>query len=103
MMFEKQCKSGTDKIKASSSSLENPSAVSSDAIQDSPVDGEVKASERDHRKPGTDLGVAKTITEEGPDELCEQQESPQETTPDDLELDACGTSSQPLKRPRTSE
>ncbi|PON66819.1 Octamer-binding transcription factor [Trema orientale] len=103
MMFEKQCKSNMDKLKASSSTLENPSVVSSDAVQDSPIKGELEASESDHGKTGTDQGDAKTTMEEGSDELCEQQEAPQEEAPDDLEPDACGASSQSSKRPRTSE
>ncbi|XP_062079809.1 protein PHOSPHATE STARVATION RESPONSE 1 [Humulus lupulus] len=103
MMFEKQCKSGLDKMKASSSSLENPSPASLEATPDSPPKGELEASGKDHGKTKTDPGDAKAITEEGSNELGKQQEAPKEKASDDLEQDASGTSSQPSKRPRTSE
>ncbi|KAJ7972598.1 protein PHR1-LIKE 1-like [Quillaja saponaria] len=56
MMFEKQCKSGVDKLNASSSTLEmeSPSAASSDAIQDDPGKSELVASHVDHCKTGND-------------------------------------------------
>ncbi|KAF2294891.1 hypothetical protein GH714_026866 [Hevea brasiliensis] len=50
MIFEQQCNSGADKLKASSSAMENPSAVSSDAIHDSPAKNETETSQSDHGK-----------------------------------------------------
>ncbi|KAF4358224.1 hypothetical protein F8388_009507 [Cannabis sativa] len=103
MMFEKQCKSGMDKLKASSSSLENPSP---DAIPDSSLKGELEASGKDNDgKTKSDPTNAKAISEEGSDELGKQQkETPQENkASDDLGQDASGAGSQPSKRPRTSE
>ncbi|KAF4378171.1 hypothetical protein G4B88_022994 [Cannabis sativa] len=102
MMFEKQCKSGMDKLKASSSSLENPSP---DAIPDSSLKGELEASGKDNDgKTKSDPTNAKAISEEGSDELGKQQkETPQENkASDDLGQDASGAGSQPSKRPRTS-
>lgn len=103
MMFEKQCKSGMDKLKASSSTLENPSAVSSDANQGSPEKGEQETSKMDDGKTVNDPRNAHTTTEEGSHELGEQKEAPQEKAPDNHEPDASENSSQPSKRLKTTE
>ncbi|KAI4349351.1 hypothetical protein L6164_009948 [Bauhinia variegata] len=50
MMFEKQCKPGNEKLKASSSSLESPSAATSEAIKDSSAKSEMEASKLEHSK-----------------------------------------------------
>lgn len=49
VMFEKQCKSGFDKLKASSSSVENPSDQSTDAGQESPKESKKEASQTDDK------------------------------------------------------
>ncbi|XP_024018385.1 protein PHOSPHATE STARVATION RESPONSE 1 [Morus notabilis] len=102
IMFEKQ-KSGMDKLKASSSTLGNPSAVSSDAIQGSPEKGEQEASKIDDGKTENDSSDAKTTTRGGSDELGEQKEAPQGKVPDNHEPDVCETGSQSSKRLKTIE
>ena len=102
MMFEKQCQSGMEKLKTSSSSLENPSAVSTDAIQDSPENGALETSKNNNGNSKDDTGNSKTTIET--QELGQQQEAaPNGKSVDDCEADVCETSSQPAKRPRTSE
>ncbi|KAI3990807.1 hypothetical protein MKX01_011715 [Papaver californicum] len=52
MMFEKQCKSGTEKLKASSSNLGDPSALSSDQVQNSPSKDDAVGSKKDQALKG---------------------------------------------------
>ncbi|KAF3436101.1 hypothetical protein FNV43_RR23193 [Rhamnella rubrinervis] len=103
MMFEKQSKSGIDKLKGPSSDLENPSAVSLDAIQDSPGKDELEASKPNHGKTGTDLLNTNTTLEEGSEKLSVQQGAPEDKAPEKSELDIDESSSHPTKRPRTDE
>ncbi|XP_038718074.1 protein PHOSPHATE STARVATION RESPONSE 1-like isoform X1 [Tripterygium wilfordii] len=100
MMFEKQCKSGIDKLKASSSALENSSAPSSDAIQDSPAKDELGAS---HVETGTDGVKANSTPEKSFQDLGGKQKAPQSENPDGHEPNVSESSSQPSKRPRTDE
>ena len=95
MMLEKQCKSGMDKIKASSSAFENPSAAPSDPIRDSPEKGDPETSKTDHGKSEND---AKTTPREGSDKINGHQEEAEKHEPD-----SCEAGSQPTKRPRTTE
>jgi hypothetical protein len=99
MMFEKQCKSGIDKLKAPASTLENPSAPSSDAVPDSPDKSEPEASQVDHDITITDPGSANTRMEESSPE----QKAPETKAPQNSEPDACEANSQPSKRPRKDE
>ncbi|XP_038713995.1 protein PHOSPHATE STARVATION RESPONSE 1-like isoform X2 [Tripterygium wilfordii] len=100
MMFEKQCKPGVDKLRASSSALENPSAPSSDAIQDSSAKDGLDAA---HVETGTD-GVKATSTPEiSLQDLGGKQKAPQNETPEDHDPDVSESSSQPSKRPRTDD
>lgn len=103
MMFEKQCKSGidVDKLKASSSALENPSALSSDAIQDSPAKNEMEASLVDCGKTETNTINANSALEGSLQELSGKQKASQTEAPGNSESDNCESSSQPAKRPRT--
>jgi hypothetical protein len=91
MMFEKQCKSGIDKLKAS--------APSSDAVPDSPDKSELEDSQVDHGKTVTDPGSANTRMEERSPE----QKAPEAKAPQNSEPDACESNSQPSKRPRKDE
>lgn len=105
MMFEKQSKSGIDKLKAPSSDLENPSALSLDAIKDSPGKGEEEASKPDHGKSGTNRSNANTTLEEGSQKqsMSAQQEVSEDKAPEKSEPDTGESSSHPPKRPRTDE
>lgn len=104
MMFEKQCKPGMDKLKASESTSQNPPAPSSDAISDSPAKTEPEASQVDdhgHAKTGSDPVNANTRLEETSRELSGKENAPDQKAPQDFEPDE--SSSQPSKRPRTEE
>ncbi|MCL7031353.1 hypothetical protein MKW94_000039 [Papaver nudicaule] len=54
MMFEKQCKSGSEKLKASTSNPDDPSALSLDQVQNSPSKDEAEGSEKDQALTGND-------------------------------------------------
>ncbi|XP_021670555.2 protein PHOSPHATE STARVATION RESPONSE 1 isoform X3 [Hevea brasiliensis] len=103
MMFEKQCKSGTDVLKASSSAMENIPAPSSDAnaIHGSPAKNEVATSQSDHDKTNTDTVDAKSMLAEGSHNPREKQKIPQVEASESSQPDNCESSSQPAKRPRT--
>ncbi|KAL5561996.1 hypothetical protein UlMin_031743 [Ulmus minor] len=94
MMFERQ-KSGM--LKGSSSTLENPSAVSSDGVQDSPKKGDQEVSKSDDGKTKNDQANAKTT------EVSNEQETPQGNTHEKPVPVVCESSSQPSKRLRTEE
>lgn len=103
MLFEKQCKSGIDKLKASSADLDNPCALS---FHDSPEKGEMDASKADHGKTGSDLvNTTKPTAEEGSQKPNMQQqegaedEAPEKPEPDIEESSSC----HPTKRSRTDE
>ncbi|KAF7818465.1 protein PHOSPHATE STARVATION RESPONSE 1-like isoform X1 [Senna tora] len=55
MMFEKQCKSGVEKFKAASSTMESPSRVPSDAIKDSSAKSDKETSQVDHGRAGSEV------------------------------------------------
>ena len=103
MMFEKQCKSGIDKLKPSATTLENPSTPSLDAAQDSPAKSELDASQVDHGITGTDPVNVNTALEESSLELGAKQKASEAKGLENSEPDACESSSQPSKRPRTDE
>ncbi|CAJ1968222.1 unnamed protein product [Sphenostylis stenocarpa] len=65
MMFEKQCKSGTETLKASSSTIETPSGVSSNATRDFPAKNVLEASQMDHCRSGPDQANGSATVEEG--------------------------------------
>lgn len=101
MMFEKQCKSGIDKLKASSSGLDNPTTI---LVQDSPEKGEMDASKADQGKTGVDLVNTKPTAEEDSQKSNrQQQEAPDDKAPEKPEPDIPESSSHPTKRPRTDE
>ncbi|KAK9993361.1 hypothetical protein SO802_023064 [Lithocarpus litseifolius] len=102
-MFEKQCKSGVDKLKTSETTLENPSTPSLDAVQESPAKSELDASQVDHGKTGTDPVSANTALEESSQELGGKHKVSEANDPENSEPVACESSSQPSKRPRTDE
>ncbi|KAK9281945.1 hypothetical protein L1049_004854 [Liquidambar formosana] len=103
MMFEKQCNSGTDKLKASSSTLESPSALSMDALQNSPDKSELEASQADSGKTGSDPVTASSTLEINLRKLGEKQKAPETEASEKLEPDVCVSSSQPTKRAREDE
>ena len=113
MMFEKQCKSGIDKQKTSSSALENPSALSSETIPNSPAaKSEIEASHAEHDKTGTALvndnntssrNSQKLGMEQNVDEtealLGREQNAVETEAPGRVEQDsACESISKPSKR-----
>ncbi|KAG8640237.1 protein PHOSPHATE STARVATION RESPONSE 1-like isoform X2 [Manihot esculenta] len=77
MMFEKQCKSGADKLKVSLSTMENPTALSTDAICESPAENETEGSQSDHGKTNIDAVDAKPLLEEGSHDTSEKRKTPQ--------------------------
>ncbi|KAK7245326.1 hypothetical protein RIF29_40166 [Crotalaria pallida] len=86
MMFEKQCKSGIEPFKASSSAIESPSGVSSDAMKDSASKSELEASKVDQ---ANDSITVEIVTK------TQASDSPNQHSSDD--------SAQSSKRPRTDE
>lgn len=105
MMFEKQCKSGVDKLKASSSAMESPPDFSVDAIQNSPEESQKEASQADNGKTGADpVESSPTPLEESSRKLGEKQKSPETKASGNLEPDVdCNLSSQPSKRSKVEE
>ncbi|KAG8641817.1 protein PHOSPHATE STARVATION RESPONSE 1 isoform X2 [Manihot esculenta] len=101
MMFEKQCKSGSDKLTASSSAMENTSAISSDAIHDSPAKNEMEASQLDHDKTNCNPLDAKSMVEEGSHDPSEKQKAPEVDGSENPQPDNCESSSPSAKRRRT--
>uniref|UniRef100_A0A251JL23 HTH myb-type domain-containing protein n=1 Tax=Manihot esculenta TaxID=3983 RepID=A0A251JL23_MANES len=101
MMFEKQCKSGSDKLTASSSAMENTSAISSDAIHDSPAKNEMEASQLDHDKTNCNPLDAKSMVEEGSHDPSEKQKAPEVDGSENPQPDNCESSSPSAKRQRT--
>ncbi|KAG6787492.1 hypothetical protein POTOM_009132 [Populus tomentosa] len=103
MMFEKQCKSGidVDKLKPASSALENPSTLSSDAIQDSPAKNDLETAQVDCGKTPTDTIYANPALEGGSQDLNRKHKVSQTGTPENSEPYNTDSSLQPAKRPRT--
>ncbi|KAF2292698.1 hypothetical protein GH714_026786 [Hevea brasiliensis] len=89
MIFEQQCNSGADKLKASSSAMENPSAVSSDAIHDSPAKNETETSQSDHGKTKTDTIEAKSLLQEGSHDPSEKHKAPKVEASENPDPDNC--------------
>lgn len=101
MMFEKQCKSGAEKLKASSSTLGNDSDPSLDAIKNSPQKNETDSLQVDHGKTETNTLNANSTLEESSqvpnrEHKATQGEAPEKPGPGNGDSD-----SQPPKRPRT--
>lgn len=103
MMFEKQCKPGVETFKASSSAVEIPSGVSSDAMKDSPAKTELEASKGDHCKPGPEQANGGTAVEESSLEVGGKQDAPKSQPSEDPKQHDNEDSAQPPKRPRTAE
>ncbi|CDP03784.1 unnamed protein product [Coffea canephora] len=89
MMFEKQCKSGLDLLKGSSSNLENPLTDLTEPVLKSPDKSNLGVSEgNDHKM----------------DEVGEKQKSPENEVPENLEATATDTpNSPPPKRAKLDE
>ncbi|XP_027350545.1 protein PHOSPHATE STARVATION RESPONSE 1-like isoform X2 [Abrus precatorius] len=103
MMFEKQCKSGIETFKASSSAIDSPSAVSSDAMKDSPAKTELDASKVDHYKPGSDQANDSITVEETSQEVGGKQYAPKSQASENPKQHASEDSPQAPKRARTDE
>lgn len=104
MMFEKQCKSGVDKLNASSSSLDDPSAQPSDAMEISPDKSELEPSKVDHGETEADPVKSNVTSAECAEEQpIEKQKSPETEACQDPEPDVCMSSSSPPKRPKIKE
>jgi len=65
MMFEKQCKSGSEALKASSSTIETQSGVSLNATRDFAVKNVLEASQVEHCRSEADHANRSTTVEEG--------------------------------------
>ncbi|XP_020220543.1 protein PHOSPHATE STARVATION RESPONSE 1 isoform X2 [Cajanus cajan] len=103
MMFEKQCKSGVETFKASSSAIESPSGVSSDAMKDSPAKTESATVKVDNCKSGPDQANGSTPVEESPSEVGEKQDAPESLASENPKKHASEDSAQAPKRQRTEE
>ncbi|XP_027363574.1 protein PHOSPHATE STARVATION RESPONSE 1-like isoform X2 [Abrus precatorius] len=77
MMFEKQCKPGTETFKALSSTIESPSGMSSNATRDFPANNEMEASLADPCKSGPDQVISSATVKEGSPEKGGTPDSPQ--------------------------
>ncbi|XP_022728423.1 protein PHOSPHATE STARVATION RESPONSE 1-like isoform X3 [Durio zibethinus] len=102
MMFENQ-KSGLDKLKVSSSNLENPPTLSSDATKESPAKNELEASQMDNVNSGTDPVNANSILEVSSQEMGGEKKAPETGDLEKAESCVSELSSQPSKRPRFEE
>ncbi|KAL5059770.1 hypothetical protein RYX36_031374 [Vicia faba] len=103
MMFEKQCKSGVEPFKASSSATENPSGVSPDTIKDPITKNESEASKSDLCRPGSDQANGSTTVEDSSQEAGGKQDTFKAQASDDLKHNDNEDSHQASKRPRTEE
>ncbi|KAF7804609.1 Protein PHOSPHATE STARVATION RESPONSE 1 [Senna tora] len=103
MMFEKQCKSGTEK-KASSSTVENPSGVSSDIIKDCAAKSEKEASQVDnHGMSGCDQANGSTRVEENTVEAGRKDDGPESQASENPKQHDAEDGAQASKRQRTDE
>nr|QWT68775.1 phosphate starvation response 2 [Astragalus sinicus] len=103
MMFEKQCKPGVERFKASSSAIESPSGVSSDAVKDSPAKSELEAPKVDNCKSEPDQANGSTTVEESSIEVSGKQDTPASEASKDPEQHDNGDVAQATKRLRTDE
>ncbi|KAA8550715.1 hypothetical protein F0562_002399 [Nyssa sinensis] len=102
MMFEKQ-KSGIDMLKSSSSTLENPSAQSTDVVQNSPAKNEPGASQLTGQGTKDDPVNATAASDEVLRKLGEKQKAPENKASKDLEADIGGSNALPSKRAKADE
>ncbi|XP_050205897.1 protein PHOSPHATE STARVATION RESPONSE 1 isoform X2 [Mercurialis annua] len=101
MMFEKQCKSGPDMMKASSSASENPSTLTCDSVKDSPAKSKMDASQADHKsKTNAEAVITKSISEKRPHDPSEKQKSPQFESSENPEPENGESNLQSAKRAR---
>ncbi|ESW34583.1 hypothetical protein PHAVU_001G163900 [Phaseolus vulgaris] len=103
MMFEKQCKSGIETFKASSSAVESPSGVSSDAIKDSAAKTESETVKVDLCESGPDQANGSTKVEESSSKVDEKQDPPECKASENPKQHASEDSSKAPKRPRTED
>ncbi|KAJ7977189.1 protein PHR1-LIKE 1-like [Quillaja saponaria] len=103
MMFEKQCNSGIDKLKASSSTSKkaSPSAGSSDAIKDAPAKSEVETAQVDHCKTGNDQANGNNTLEDSLE--CGKEDAIETQASENPEECVSQSSSQPAKRQKTDD
>ncbi|XP_061343416.1 protein PHOSPHATE STARVATION RESPONSE 1-like [Gastrolobium bilobum] len=103
MMFEKQCKPGIETFKASSSAIESPSGVSSDAMKDSPTKTELEASKVDHCRSEPDQANGSATVDESSSEVGGKPDAPESQTSENPKEHASEDSAHASKRPRTDE
>ncbi|KAK7396454.1 hypothetical protein VNO78_17476 [Psophocarpus tetragonolobus] len=103
MMFEKQCKSGIETFKASSSAIESPSRVSSDAVKDSQAKTELETVKVSNSKSGPDQPNDSTTVEESSLEVGKKQDAPESQASENPEKHASEDIAQAPKRPRIEE
>lgn len=104
MMFEKQCKSSSDTLKASSSNLDDAATQPLDAMQVCAEKSDLESSKVDLVNTETDPAKANAKSEQGSQELEGKQKAPEtEDPPENPELDVCVSSSQPPKGPKIKE
>lgn len=101
MMIEKQCKSGIDLPKGSSSTSDGPSTQVAEPVQNSPAKGHLASQGSDHK---TEDDMVKAVTS-STEKVVERQKSPQNEVLENLEANVAGTSnsSPPSKRAKRDE
>ncbi|KAK6940618.1 SANT/Myb domain [Dillenia turbinata] len=104
MMFEKQYKSGNDKPKASSSSVEDPSSASGDGVKNSPTENEKEPSKVDSQKTANAVANTSKAVEGSSRKSGEKQKAPETEAAKDREIYEIEESdSQPKKRVKADE
>lgn len=104
MMFEKQRMSGIDMLNTSSSTVDNPSAQLTEAIQNPPAKSEPGTAQMNLEVRLDDPDKVVAASEGGSDNLKETQKAPEVTNSEDLGANVIGQSdSQPAKRVKLNE
>lgn len=102
MMFEKQCKSGIDKLKASPFALDKTSLT--DSISDSPAKSEPGTSPVEHNETGCNpVDVVATASEEESKKLGDKQKALEKEPLGNLDREVDLSDSQPSKRAKVNE
>ncbi|KAJ4955264.1 hypothetical protein NE237_012047 [Protea cynaroides] len=104
MMFEKQYKTTSDKLKASSPTPGDPAAPSSDAVPHSPPKSEVETPEKDCAKTANDAIDASAVLHESSQKSGGKRKAPETRPTEDLEPAAiCKSSSPSTKHARVDD
>ncbi|WVZ08526.1 hypothetical protein V8G54_021872 [Vigna mungo] len=103
MMFEKQCKSGIETFKASSSAGDSPSGVSSDVMKDSTTKTDSETVKVDLCESGPDQANGSTKVEESSSKVDEKQDPSECKASENPKQHASEDSSQAPKRQRTED